>query len=83
MNDKIVGVTEVGVVPAGKIEWTGFKRVLIHTIIIAGVSALAYIVSLLQHFDFGSYQAIATVVLGFLVTLVEKLSAKYTVPLSS
>lgn len=83
MNDKIVGTTVVGIVPAGKIEWSGFKRVLIHTLIIAGVSAFAYIFSLLQHFDFGGYQAIATVVLGFLGTLLEKLSAKYTVSLNS
>lgn len=71
----------VGVVPAGKIDWSGFKRVLIHTAIIAGVSGFAYLLALAKGYDFGQYQAIATIILGFLGTLLEKLSNTYTVPL--
>jgi hypothetical protein len=64
------------------IDWTGFKRVLIHTGIVALATVVAYIFAQLKAYNFGDYQAIATIIIGFVFTFAEKFFSSYNVPLA-
>ena len=64
-----------------RIEWTGIKRVLIHTGLVALATIVTYIISLLTAHNFGEYQAIATIIIGFIATFAEKFFMSYDVPM--
>ena len=68
-------------VGAFQIEWVGFRKVLIHTLWVALASLVAYVLSALSLHDFGAYNAIVVVVLGFVGTFAEKFFAGYDIPL--
>jgi len=71
MQNKTIGFLQI--------EWSGFKRVLIHTGLIAFATLVTYIFSRIDSYNFGSYQAIMTVVMGFVATFLEKWFSNYDV----
>lgn len=74
---------QVTTISSGSIEWQGFKRVIIHTGLIALAAGVAYLLSLVKGYDFGPYEAIATIILGFIATFAEKFFNSYDVQLAS
>lgn len=71
--------TFIKTVGIGQIDWSGFKRVIVHTGLIALAAGVAYLISLAKGYDFGQYQALATIILGFVATFAEKFFGSYDV----
>lgn len=67
----------------GKINWEGIKSVIIHSAWIAGLTVGFYLVGILNHHDFGTYQVIATWVIGSIGAFLKKLCEQYQVPIPS
>jgi hypothetical protein len=63
----------------GQIDWTGFKSVLMHTLIGAGLAAVLEIIHYFTNINFGVYSSIATPAIVFITAFVKKLAETYSV----
>ena len=73
----------MNIIPSGQIDKAGFKRVLVHTGLIGLAAIAVYLVALAKGHDFGVYDPIATILIGFAVTFLEKFFSDYQVPFAA
>lgn len=63
----------------GKIDWTGFKSVLDHTIVGAAFALALALVDTLSHHNWGDMQPIVIPLFVFITAFIKKLAETYSV----